>query len=106
MSKHSSDLNRMEQYLTTKFTGTLVVVSHDRHFLNEVVTDVIHFHKAKLNSYRGDITSFEAVREEDKQRQIRLRENQEAKKAHLQKYIDLHSQAGEVCFITYTLHCT
>ena len=45
--------------------------------------------------YKGDITNFEAVRDDEKQRQIRLRENQEAKKAHLQKYIDLHSQAGE-----------
>ena len=85
----------LERYLTTKFTGTLIVVSHDRHFLNEVVTDVVYFNKATLTCYRGDITNFEAVREEEKLRQIRLRENQEAKKAHLQKYIDLHSQAGE-----------
>jgi ATPase subunit of ABC transporter with duplicated ATPase domains len=85
----------LERYLTTKFNGTLVVVSHDRHFLNEVVTDVVYFHKAKLTCYRGDITNFEAVRDDEKLRQIRLRENQEAKKAHLQKYIDLHSQAGE-----------
>jgi ATPase subunit of ABC transporter with duplicated ATPase domains len=85
----------LERYLTTKFTGTLVVVSHDRHFLNEVVTDVVHFHGNKLSSYRGDISNFEAVRDDDKQRQLRLRENQEAKKAHLQKYIDLHAQSGE-----------
>lgn len=85
----------LERYLTKDFDGTLVVVSHDRHFLNAVVTDVVHFHKHTLNVYKGDITNFEAVRDDEKQRQIRLRENQEAKKAHLQKYIDLHSQAGE-----------
>lgn len=85
----------LEKYLTTHFTGTLVVVSHDRHFLNEVVTDVVYFNRNTLTTYRGDITNFEMVREDDKQRQIRLHENQEAKKAHLQKYIDLHSQAGE-----------
>jgi len=85
----------LEKYLTTHFTGTLLVVSHDRHFLDEVVTDVVYFHKNKLTTYRGDISNFEMVREDEKQRQIRLRENQEAKKAHLQKYIDLHSQAGE-----------
>mmetsp|Transcript_33748 Transcript_33748/g.100679 ORF Transcript_33748/g.100679 Transcript_33748/m.100679 type:complete len:851 (-) Transcript_33748:45-2597(-) len=85
----------LERYLTTKFMGTLVVVSHDRHFLNEVVTDVAHFYRSKLTTYRGDISNFEAVREEEKQRQIRLYETQEAKKAHLQKYIDLHAQAGE-----------
>eukprot|EP00804_Cyclotella_cryptica_P025861 CCRYP_002715-RC/>CCRYP_002715-RC protein AED:0.07 eAED:0.07 QI:78/1/1/1/1/1/8/355/851 len=85
----------LEKYLTTQFKGTLVVVSHDRHFLNEVVTDVVHFHQGKLTNYRGDINSFVAVREENRKRQIRLYEQQEAKRAHLQKYIDLHAQAGE-----------
>jgi ATP-binding cassette, subfamily F, member 3 len=81
--------------LTTTFKGTLVVVSHDRHFLNTVVTDVVHFHRNTLTVYKGDISNFEGVREENRLRQIRLREQQEEKKAHLQKYIDLHSQAGE-----------
>ena len=85
----------LEQYLTTKFNGTLVVVSHDRHFLNSVVTDVVHFHRNKLTCYRGDISNFEAVRDDDKLRQQRLREVQEIKRAHLQKYIDLHAQSGE-----------
>eukprot|EP00980_Cylindrotheca_fusiformis_P028778 scaffold22642_cov134-Cylindrotheca_fusiformis.AAC.33 len=85
----------LEKYLTKDFTGTLVVVSHDRHFLNEVVTDVVHFHKNSLTTYRGDISNFEAVRADDKLRQRRLREQQESKRAHLQKYIDLHAQSGE-----------
>ncbi|KAL7551403.1 hypothetical protein ACHAWF_014589 [Thalassiosira exigua] len=85
----------LERYLTRDFKGTLVVVSHDRHFLNEVVTDVVHFHRGKLTTYRGDIANFEAVRDENRKRQVRLYEQQEAKRAHLQKYIDLHAQAGE-----------
>ena len=72
-----------------------MVVSHDRHFLNEVVTDVVHFHRSKLTTYKGDISSFTAVREENRKRQIRQYEQQEAKRAHLQKYIDLHAQSGE-----------
>ena len=84
-----------ERYLTTKFTGTLLVVSHDRHFLNETVTDVVHFHKSKLATYRGDISNFEAVRDDDRIRQARLREQQEAKRAHLQKFIDKHAESGE-----------
>ena len=59
------------------------------------MTDVVHFHRSTLKTYRGDISNFEGVREEDRIRQIRLREQQEAKRAHLQKYIDLHAQAGE-----------
>ena len=85
----------LEKYLTSTFTGTLVIVSHDRHFLNETVTDVIHFHRSTLKTYKGDVSSFEAVRDDERVRQIRLREQQEAKRAHLQKYIDLHAQAGE-----------
>jgi ATP-binding cassette subfamily F protein 3 len=85
----------LEKYLTTKFTGTLMVVSHDRHFLNEIVTDVVHFHQSKLITYRGDISNFEAVRDDDKLRQQRQREIQETKRAHLQKYVDLHAQSGE-----------
>lgn len=85
----------LERYLNKEFKGTLVVVSHDRHFLNSVVTDIVHFHRNALNVYKGDVNNFETVLEDEKQRHIRLRENQEAKKAHLQKYIDLHSQAGE-----------
>ena len=85
----------LERYLTQSYNGTLVVVSHDRHFLNEVVTDVVHFHKNTLATYRGDITNYENVVAENKLRQQRQREQQEAKRAHLQKYIDLHAQAGE-----------
>jgi ATP-binding cassette subfamily F protein 3 len=72
-----------------------MVVSHDRHFLNEIVTDVVHFHRSKLITYRGDISNFEAVRDDDKLRQQRQREIQETKRAHLQKYVDLHAQSGE-----------
>jgi len=85
----------LEKYLTTQFKGTLVVVSHDRHFLNAIVTDIVHFHNSNLVTYRGDVANFETVLSDDRIRRTRLRENQEAKKAHLQKYIDLHSQAGE-----------
>jgi ATPase subunit of ABC transporter with duplicated ATPase domains len=85
----------LERYLTKTFTGTLVVVSHDRHFLNETVTDVVHFHNNTLATYKGDITNYESVVTENKIRQQRQREQQESKRAHLQKYIDLHSKAGE-----------
>ena len=57
-----------------------MVVSHDRHFLNEVCTDIVHFYRQKLMTYRGDVSNFEAVREEEKQKQIRLFENQEKQK--------------------------
>ena len=70
----------LELYLTTKFRGTLVEVSHGRHFLNEVVTDVVLFQRSKVTTYRGDISNFEAVREDDNHRQIQIFAIQEAKR--------------------------
>lgn len=75
----------LQNYLIKTFKGTLCIVSHDRYFLNEVVTDVCHFHKSSLTTYRGDINNFTAVLEENKNRQMRLYEQQEAKRDHLQK---------------------
>ena len=49
----------LERYLNREFKGTLLIVSHDRHFLNAVVTDVLHFHRNELSSYKGDIVTFE-----------------------------------------------
>ena len=69
-----------ERYLTTKFRGTLVEVSHGCHFLNEVVTDVVLFQRSKVTTYRGDISNFEAVREDDNHRQIQIFAIQEAKR--------------------------
>lgn len=69
------DLNAviwLEAYLH-KWKKTLLVVSHDRDFLNYFVTDIVYLHNQKLNYYRGNYDTFErtvllAERTEDKQR--------------------------------------
>jgi len=80
--------------LSTEFHQTLLVVSHDRMFLNEVVTDICLFENEKLEIIRGDYVAFEKVREEHRVRQERLREAQEMKREHLQEYITKHAEAG------------
>ncbi|KAG9348184.1 hypothetical protein JZ751_001919 [Albula glossodonta] len=47
----------LENYLQT-WQSTILVVSHDRNFLNAVVTDIIHLHSQRLESYRGDYENF------------------------------------------------
>ena len=49
----------LERYLQT-WQGTIVVVSHDRMFLDEVATDILHLHSKKVDTYRGtmDIVSY------------------------------------------------
>ncbi|GLJ17763.1 hypothetical protein SUGI_0310080 [Cryptomeria japonica] len=48
----------LEEYLG-RWKKTLVVVSHDRDFLNSVCTDIIHLHDEKLHFYRGNFDAFE-----------------------------------------------
>jgi hypothetical protein len=74
---------------------TLVVVSHDRSFLDEVCTDVLHLAHRKLTAYAGDFSTFEAVREEQIARQRRLFEQQEGKKKEMQKFVDAHLHKGQ-----------
>lgn len=55
------DLNAMiwlTDYLSTKWSNTLVVVSHDKNFLNEVSTHTIHLENKKLTYYKGNYDAF------------------------------------------------
>ncbi|KAK9798586.1 hypothetical protein WJX73_004190 [Symbiochloris irregularis] len=53
----------LEEYLT-RWKKTLVVVSHDRDFLNTVTTDIIHLHDQRLAFYRGNFVQFEDMYEQ------------------------------------------
>ena len=77
----------LEDYLN-KYDKTIVVISHDRMFLNNVITDVMHFHRHQLVTYKGDYTSFEKVRETQLKVQKRQFEAQQEKVAHMQEFID------------------
>ncbi|KAI2609623.1 P-loop containing nucleoside triphosphate hydrolase protein [Hypoxylon fragiforme] len=71
------------------YPSTVLVVSHDRSFLNEVATDIIHQHSERLDYYRGaNFESFYATREERKKTAKREYENNVAQRAHLQAFID------------------
>ncbi|EER26046.1 hypothetical protein D8B26_003633 [Coccidioides posadasii str. Silveira] len=78
----------LSNYLQT-YPSTVLVVSHDRAFLNEVATDIIHQHSERLDYYRGaNFDSFYATKEERKKNAKREYENQMAQRAHLQAFID------------------
>ncbi|EMR70778.1 hypothetical protein MGN70_001051 [Eutypa lata] len=78
----------LSNYLLT-YPSTVLVVSHDRAFLNEVATDIIHQHSERLDYYRGaNFESFYATREERKKTAKREYENNVAQRAHLQNFID------------------
>ncbi|KAH8808604.1 P-loop containing nucleoside triphosphate hydrolase protein [Xylogone sp. PMI_703] len=71
------------------YPSTVLVVSHDRAFLNEVATDIIHQHSERLDYYKGaNFESFYATKEERRKTAKREYENQMAQRAHLQAFID------------------
>ncbi|KAI8952930.1 P-loop containing nucleoside triphosphate hydrolase protein [Xylaria longipes] len=78
----------LSNYLQT-YPSTVLVVSHDRAFLNEVATDIIHQHSERLDYYRGaNFESFYATKEERKKIAKKEYENNAAQRAHLQAFID------------------
>jgi ATP-binding cassette, subfamily F, member 3 len=77
----------LEEWLK-RYAGTLLIVSHDRDFLDAVVTAVVHIDQKKLRRYSGNYSSFEQQRLQNlvlAQSQI---EKQQRERAHLQSFID------------------
>ncbi|KAG7457017.1 hypothetical protein MATL_G00241960 [Megalops atlanticus] len=77
----------LENYLQT-WQSTILVVSHDRNFLNAVVTDIIHLHSQRLESYRGDYENFVKTKEDRLKNQQREYEAQLQYREHIQVFID------------------
>lgn len=74
-----------------RFDRTVLIVSHDRNFLNEVCTDIIHFtNKKTLDYYRGDYSSFVKVREEKYKADKRAYEAQQMRISHIEEYINTY----------------
>ncbi|XP_031574330.1 ATP-binding cassette sub-family F member 3-like [Actinia tenebrosa] len=77
----------LENYLQTWVT-TILVVSHDRNFLDSVCTDILHMHSQKLDYYKGNYENFHKTREEKLLNQQREYESQQMYRQHLQAFID------------------
>lgn len=52
----------LDDHLSTKWKGTVLTVSHDCDFLDNIVTDIIHVDEQKLNYYSGNVTQFEKMK--------------------------------------------
>jgi len=71
-----------------RYQGTLVVISHDREFLDAVTQVTVHVDNAKLVRYGGNYSKFEDMRAEQLVLQQAAMAKQVEKMAHLQKFID------------------
>ena len=71
-----------------RFEGTMLVISHDREFLDAVTRVTLHLDDAKVTRYGGNYTTFESMRAERMLQQQAAYSRQQEKMAQLQRFID------------------
>ncbi len=74
-----------------QYQGILIVISHDRDFLDNICTHIIHLYQQKATVYTGNYTAFLRLKAEKLAHQQAQFEKNERTKAHLQKFIDRFS---------------
>ncbi len=70
------------------YRGTLVLISHDRDFLDAIVNHIAHIEQQRLTLYKGGYSDFERQRAERLAQQQSMYERQQRNVAHLQSYIE------------------
>lgn len=71
-----------------KYAGTLLIISHDKDLLNTTCDHILHFEGKQLVLYRGNFDTYQATFTLKRENQLKMAEKQQAKRAHLQTYID------------------
>lgn len=77
----------LEDWLNS-YQGTLILISHDRDFLDAVTNHILHIENAELTLYTGNYSTFEVTRSERLAQQQQAYEKQQETREHLQKFID------------------
>lgn len=77
----------LERWLQN-YPGTLILISHDRDFLDPIVGRIIHVENQLLNEYTGNYSSFENQRAQKLILQQAMFQKQQKQMAHMQSYID------------------
>ncbi len=76
----------LEGYLST-YKGALLIVSHDRYFLDKICTRICEIERGKLTSFKGNYSSYLVLKEQLVERQIKEYEQQQSQIADLNDYI-------------------
>ena len=77
----------LEKWLKS-YQGTLILISHDRDFLDPVVDKIIHIEQQTMFEYTGNYSSFERQRATRLAQQQSMYESQQQRVAHLQSFVD------------------
>lgn len=70
------------------YSGTLLIISHDRDFLDPIVDHIVHIENTKLNEYSGNYSAFEKQRAEKLILQQSMYQKQQKQIAHMESYIE------------------
>lgn len=76
----------LEHYLA-RYPGSLIVVSHDREFLNACVNRIAHIHNRKIDEYSGNYDDFESARAERLMQHAQAFQQQQKKIAHMEDFV-------------------
>lgn len=76
----------LEDYLKS-YKGAIIIVSHDRYFLNKVCTRICEIEQGRLTSYRGDYSSYLVQKQMNSERQLKEYEAQQKEIAKLEDYV-------------------
>ncbi|WP_343182326.1 MULTISPECIES: ATP-binding cassette domain-containing protein [unclassified Rudaea] len=71
-----------------KYPGTLLVISHDREFLDAVATHMLSIAEQRVELFSGNLTGYERKRSERLAQQQSMQEKQRRERAHLQSFVD------------------
>ncbi len=71
-----------------RYPGTLLFISHDRDFMDQVASHVVHFEQRNLMLYAGNYSAFEKQRAERMAQQQAMFEKQQARAAEIQRFVD------------------
>jgi ATP-binding cassette subfamily F protein 3 len=77
----------LESWLKS-YPGTLILISHDRDFLDSICTHILHIDNQRIDSYTGNYSFFEKARHEKRILQQSEHIKQQAEVKHLQQFID------------------
>lgn len=77
----------LEEYLAS-YKGAILTVSHDRYFLDKLVTHIYELENKKLSVFKGNYSKYKLLKAEKTARLLKEYEKQQAERAHMQDYVD------------------
>ena len=77
----------LEEYLPT-YKGAILTVSHDRYFLDRLVTAIYEIENKKLSVFKGNYTKYKVLKAEKVAHLLKEYEKQQEERAHMQEYVD------------------